>query len=727
MRSFHDHPYFNAATSLELLSAGFERVRQNKGCAGGDGVSISLFGFGLELRLRQLQLALRSGTYEPGPVARFDVPKPGRREKRVLHVPCVRDRVAQSAAHLAVVDLMEREFEPFSYGYRPGRSVQQALEAVERHHAAGFEWIVDADIRAYFDNVPHVLLLGALGAHVPERPFLDLVGKWLALSPTSGRGLPQGAPLSPMLANLYLDRVDEEIADAGYRMVRYADDFVILCRSEARAEKALVRVSRTLEDLGLELHPEKTVIRSLDEGYDFLGKRLSRSTLSRQLKELVAEADDPGGMPEDISASVSNDASLRLDGSLAVPGSRMMQGRNWKGAQARPVQDAKALDYPWDAEKAAVYLSEGGEPALLPTPVAGADVASRYAPFIRPLYIREPGLTLDVRQKVLSVCERDEVLALVPAQIVDRIDLFSGTEVTSAALRLAARQGLPVFLVDRGGAVEAAIHPEASSRPELHLAQARHALEPELSLDLARRFVAGRIWNQRRLLQRLRNRLTAEDRDERADLPGVIEKLDRAFDAAERDIRIGSVNEIRGVEARAGQLYWPALASLLKRGRAEAAFRRTRLPPETVFNCLLNWTAGLLRRDIETLVVRRGIHPGFGVLHTVSDARAGCIFDLMEEFRAPVAEALAAQLLSTGELGNDHFDTFEIDGKAGVWLVNGGGRKTLRAYERFIDKVVANPATGKRTTWRGLMDFQMTAYINHVTGERPYLSYRMDM
>jgi len=287
-------------------------------------------------------------------------------------------------------------------------------------------------------------------------------------------------------------------------------------------------------------------------------------------------------------------------------------------------------------------------------------------------------------------------------------------------LRHAAAAEIPVNLVDGRGTTLSVCAPDQRRRAKLHLAQARHILDETLALALARQFVAGRIFNARALLQRLRLRLAKKQREEKASLARAIEKLGQHHARAERYPRYSSINQLRGEEAAAARIYWPALADMVKRGFGETRFTRSRLPPQSAFNAVLNFTAHLLRRDIETLLLRRGVHTGMGVLHTVNDTRSGCVFDLMEEFRAPLAEALANVMLSTGQLGPANFETFSVDGTEGVRIIEGGTTKIIRAYERQVDHVVGVPATGEKTNWRGVMDYQITRYIRHVLDVEPY-------
>lgn len=713
---------FERVISHEMLRAGYVRVLRNGGCAGSDGISVEMFGFGLEFRLARLNQSLRDESYRPRPPAVFEVPKPGKAETRTLRVPCVADRVAQTAAHLVLQELLEPEFEQHSYAYRPGRSVKMALDAVRRFHADGYHWVLDADIRAYFDKVPHTQLLAKLSDHVPERRFLALTRLWLDLSDKPGMGLPQGAPIAPILANLYLDGVDEAMAEAGFRMVRYADDFVILCRSRERAEKASELVGRLLERLGLELHGEKTRIRALDDGYAFLGETIRGTTLARQVAELGEEAIPAGGAP-----AVRD--MREIDGALQRPGSRHILGETRDFGDARDVEKAPpaSLDAPWRPNPEPTPSDEEDPPLPVGIEEEAARRRSRHAPFIRPLYIREKGRRLETHQAGYAIMDGGACLAIIAPGTIDRIDLFPGVDIGAEALRQAALQRVPVFLSDGKGATIATVAADDRHRSRLHLSQARHVLDPERALALARRFVGGRIYNQRRLLQRLRSRLSREARILRTDIDRVIDQLDYYRRTAEVAPTIETVNGLRGHEARAASLYWPALSSLVKRGFAEAEFRRTRRPAKSAFNAVLNYTAHLLRRDIETLIAQRGLHPGFGVLHTVDDARAGCVFDLMEEFRAPIAEAVAAMLLSTGELGKRHFETFDSSESGAVHIVDDGPGIIIRGYERHVDKEVELRATGERTSWRGAMDHQMTRYIRHVTDVEDYEPYRMDL
>lgn len=266
-----------------LLRA-WKRVARNKGAAGVDQVTIDGFARRLDENLARLAQALREGSYRPQPVRRHWIPKPGSTRKRPLGIPTVGDRVVQTALRNVLEPIFERDFAEQSYGFRPGRGCKDALRRVDHLLKAGYRYIVDADLKSYFDTIPHDRLMERIQRKVSDGRVLGLVESFLKQGVLDGlsawtpeAGSPQGAVISPLLSNIYLDLLDHLMAASGFEMVRYADDFVILCRSQAEAEAALSLVQQWMAEAGLALHPEKTRIVTLDEGFEFLGYRFAGS------------------------------------------------------------------------------------------------------------------------------------------------------------------------------------------------------------------------------------------------------------------------------------------------------------------------------------------------------------------------------------------------------------------------------------------------------------------
>ena len=271
--------------ALPNLRQAFGRVQANGGAAGVDHVTVEEFERHWEANLEKLSRSLRDGSYRPQAIRRVWIPKPGSKEKRPLGIPTVCDRVVQSALRAVLEPIFERDFAAHSYGFRPKRGCQEALRQVDALLTAGYSWVVDADLKSYFDTIPHAALLERVREKVTDSKVLGLLEAFLtqkvmetAEGWTPEEGTPQGAVISPLLSNLYLDPLDHLMAAAGFEMVRYADDFVMLCRSEAEARAALERVQDWTAQAGLQLHPVKTRIVDATQrgGFDFLGYHFER-------------------------------------------------------------------------------------------------------------------------------------------------------------------------------------------------------------------------------------------------------------------------------------------------------------------------------------------------------------------------------------------------------------------------------------------------------------------
>jgi RNA-directed DNA polymerase len=275
-----------------LMRQAFQAVKRNRGAAGVDKVSIRMFDANLEENLTALMQELKTGTFRPLPLRRVHIPKgPGTTKLRPLGIPVVRDRVAQEVIRRLLAPIFEPQFHDNSYGFIPGRNCHQAVERVLELHRQGLLVVLDADIQGFFDNLSHRVIMAAVATEVADGNILRLVEQFLTagvmedgvFKPTT-IGTPQGGVISPLLANIVLNRLDWQLHQAGYRFVRYADDFVVLCQDRPQAQEALVSVRRVLEgELGLTLSPEKTKVTTYGKGYDFLGFRLS--SRSRRMRD----------------------------------------------------------------------------------------------------------------------------------------------------------------------------------------------------------------------------------------------------------------------------------------------------------------------------------------------------------------------------------------------------------------------------------------------------------
>ncbi|NVO14046.1 MAG: CRISPR-associated endonuclease Cas1 [Rhodoplanes sp.] len=647
-------PLYDRVAAVDTLRQAWEKVKANNGAAGGDGMTVARFALVAESMIERLAQGLRTGQYRPGPARRVLIPKTDG-GVRPLDIPCVHDRVVQGAATLVLDPVLDREFADSSFAYRRGRSVAQAVARIGSLRRQGFTHVVDGDIRAYFERIPHDRLIAKLEEHVDDHALVDLIWLWLETYSLTGRGVPQGAPISPLLANLYLDTVDDRIERAGVRLVRFADDFVLLTKTPASAETALAEMTRLLAAEGLEIHPDKTRLVSFEEGFRFLGHVFVRSLVVREVQE------------EDIPAE---DAIAAAEGLLAK---------------------AEAADAAEAPEPGAATPRERSDPVF-------------------PVYVIEPGRRLEAKGARLRLIDEIGRIVDLPPGRIDRIELGPGTDATLEALELAAANAIEVDRVNGHGEVTGRYEDVGPERARRHLAQARTVLDPARRLAVARAIVDGRLRNQRALLRRLnRRRKDPEIAKACVVLNRTILKLAKAAD----------VGAAMGFEGAAGAVFWPAFGRCFPE-----PFRfglRRRRPVADAANLAINVTCNMLARDIRAVVMRAGLHPGFGALHETRDGIDAVVHDLMEEFRAPVAEACVAAAFNRKALSTE---SFTLD--PGPRLTREGWAALIRAYEAWVAQPIRSPRSERDVLWRALMLEQAQAYAEACEGDGPYRPYQMD-
>ena len=277
-----------------LMVEAFKAVKRNRGAAGVDRVSVDMFNANLRQNLEALLRELKAGTFQPQPLRRVFIPKdPEGKQVRPIGIPVVRDRVAQEVLRRLLSPIFEPHFHPASYGFRPNRNAHQAVEAALALHGQGKLHVLDADIKGFFDNLPHGVIMEAVAEKVADGKVLTLVERFLHCGVleggrllATGCGTPQGGVISPLLANIVLNKLDWQMQAAGHSVVRYADDFVVICQTRRQAEEALTLATDILTGLGLQLSPEKTKIVTYGKGYTFLGFVLSRQSRRIRPKSL---------------------------------------------------------------------------------------------------------------------------------------------------------------------------------------------------------------------------------------------------------------------------------------------------------------------------------------------------------------------------------------------------------------------------------------------------------
>lgn len=466
---------WKAVTSYDALLAAWTKVDTNEGSSGGDGVSRGEFRADRFARLNQLRAEILTGEYKSRPFRRVSIPKkkPG---YRILTIPAIRDRILHTSIASALVPILESIFEESSFGYRPGRGVTQAVARIEHWRDRGYSHVIEADIVRFFDHIEHDLLLEKLEAVVLTLPGAQMLTPLIkriledqatALG-TEGIGLVQGSPLSPLLANLYLDALDEEIESQGVKLVRFADDFVILCKSVRKAERVLAHCAKVLGEHGLRLHEDGTRIVSFEKGFDFIGNLFLRTLALKKNRQ----TDQPSPLKQ-VKSEVTEDGIIQLD----ERGSRFDQGK-------------------------------------------------------RVLYVLDPLHILKVRNRSFSITRNDGAeLIAIPHRRIGRIEVGPDVKFGRPVVDLAMETHTDLALLDGFGQTKGNVMGRQSRLGGVHLAQARAVLSPQMRTTIAKRLVVSRIRNQRTQLARLnRKRAYLGVSNANAELRRILRRAETAQD-----------------------------------------------------------------------------------------------------------------------------------------------------------------------------------------------------
>lgn len=623
---------FSQMLSDATLIAAWNKVRSNDGSAGVDRVTVQTFEKNLMDRLCRLRKQVCAGKYHPQPLLQVRIKKEDGKF-RSLGIPTVRDRLLQTAACMVLSPVLEREFEEESFAYRPGRSVQMAVSRITCLRDEGFLWVVDADIRSYFDEINHALMMQCVARHVSEPLFLKLIHQWLTVTVRLREGgmarietgIPQGSPIAPLLANLYLDDLDEAIAGNRYKLVRFSDDFLILCRSKEEARQALLLAKSEAGKLRLTIHPEKTRITNFEQGFRFLGVDFKGGDIC---------AAEPGSAPWLIPRNQPVRNVPRTTESIpSVP--LHPQGTAYRGVNDLPATRIDQADRE-DRQEPAVPADQEISESSITAEMIGVDLEAQTGllPLLRTMYLLEQGLRLTKTGGRLIVSCGTAVLSEVPVQKLDQLVIHGNSMVSTAALRALAENDIGVYFSDWHGQCWGALDAFSSHSSELKAMQYSKAGEASFLLAMARSIVTGKIANCRLVLRRYtRNHELADARlrdEEQENMQQAVARAD-------------TLDEVRGHEGMAARVYYSALSDLLP--ETWKFDKRTRQPPLDPVNVLLSYGYAALFANIKTLIRRRGLDPHVGNLHALRDGHAALASDLMEEFRPLLVDSTVLQLI----------------------------------------------------------------------------------
>lgn len=667
--------------TLADLRAAFDRVRENKGCAGADGITLQTFAQRLDHHLQTLLAQLRQDTYRPLPLLRIVVEKsPGSKSTRTLLVPAVRDRTLQTAVARALSRSYEEEFLEVSFAYRPGRSVDRAVARLRQLRDLGYEYVLDADIRSFFDNVDWKLLEAQLLAHNEPPWILNLVHAWLRVPAWDGkrlrnrtRGLPQGSPLSPLLANIFLHPLDARLSQNDAKLIRYADDFVVLARDPAALSAAHEQTAATLRELGLELHPEKTSPTSFSAGFRFLGVYFQKNEILTPWKGRGINEPNSGGR----LLAMAKPMPPRLLESYLSPSSPSPLASQLQSAGLRWVQTKPNSTSPQPEDSRRVAY----------------------------LYLTQQGSTLRKSGDRFLVELDGQILLDLPYDKLEHILIFGHVQVTTQALTELLEKGVDLSYFTWRGQFRRSLTPPRSPNIQDRLAQLELWKDAGRSLALARSLVEAKLRNQAEVL-----RQTAPHA---ADTKGTDPSASLRAAASASDL-----NSLMGVEGSAARAYFQIFGA-----RIPAPFtwtNRQPRPAQDPANALLNLTYTLLTQEIAGLLEAEGLEIVLGALHQLDRGRPSLALDLVEPFRAPIADRFVLALLRQGHVAPEDF--VPEQGR-GVVMTPPALRRYLQAYEHWM-LAESRQARAKLPAFRQLLRAEVRKYLLYLRGQADFVPYR---
>ncbi|MGL6260373.1 CRISPR-associated endonuclease Cas1 [Vibrio sp. WXL210] len=658
----------------QALEMAFLKVKENKGAAGVDGVTIECFEQGKQRYLSQLKLELERDAWTPQAFKTYDIPKSNGQSRRIA-VPTVRDRVVHTWLAQQITPKLDAIFLSSSFAYRKHRSYIDAIKRVEFLRDSGFQWVVDADIKQYFDSVSHRILFEKLSVTLGDSQLCQWIERAITLAQCDtqgqlaygreiGKGIPQGSGLSPVLANLYLHELDHTMQMHKFALVRYADDFVVHCQTEQEAHSALAQVERVLAKLELELNPSKSGIRHFSDGFVFLGAQfIDQLTLasSEHTEQCYYQYPTQSLTEQDNEADITAQPELEHVHEPLSP--------HYQQLNALIEGDFESDDVKTEPIKQSL-----------------SQIAK-----LRTLYVQRQGSVLSLRGGQLIVSFRGEELQRFPASSLDTIWLFGNIHPTSAVTKHCLAHAIPLVYLSQSGQRQGMLSSLEVKNPLLLRAQVEEGNQPEIIIQRARFIVTQKLSHQLALLRRWNKQgLPTED----TVINGLIDA--RAHSGLCQDIA-----QLRGYEGMGARFYFQQWkAWLATQWRFEG---RNRRPPNDPVNALLSYGYQLLFNNIQTLLELRGLSPLFGYLHTQATGFPSLALDMMEQWRPFVVDEVVLRMVLRQQFSPNDF-TVASDGCVMSKPVR---QSFIAAIEQRMQQSFTHPQLRIRTDLRRFMDIQI--------------------
>jgi CRISPR-associated protein Cas1 len=717
---------YNQMAMPETIFQAWYRVASNDGRPGYDNKSIEDYSLRLEDNLRSLSQSLLDGSYRPGPLLKLVMLKPDGRERTLL-IPGVMDRVAQTAAAIVLNPIIEAELGSCTFAYRPGISRQGAAREIERLHREGYQWVLDADIRNFFDSVRHDLLFQRLAELVDDTELIALLHRWLTAEIVDGfnprirnaTGLPQGSPVSPLLANLYLDRFDEQMEKEGFRLVRFADDYLVLCKSRPKAEAALKLSETALAELQLELNNEKTRITTFSEGFKYLGYLFIRSLViptkmhpeewydklgkfRLRKKSLHVAPDDPDSMTDDAAQF-----ELQTDQGETVELSKNELLQTEFGAKLLESLDKQQVNVDDFLDR----VARQDEERLKEKRDA---LKKLYSPFLNTLYLQEQGSIMRKDGERFSIEKEGAVVNEVIVRRIEQVVVFGNVALTTPVMQYCLQNEIPVTFLSQHGSYFGRLEATMADNAEMQRFQFLRSIDEPFALETAKAIVGSKISNSRAMIRRRKSALQGGDG---AAHSRMASNLDSMADLAVKAAACEDIDVLRGLEGKASALYFECYGLFFRRDLPfhTASFQRVRRPPTDPVNSLLSFGYSMLHTNVFSMVRLSGMNPYIGFLHAERKGNPALVSDLVEEFRT-VIDSLVLYTLNRGLLQERDF--YCRKDRPGCFLSNEARKKYIGIFESRMWQESRDGCTGRTLNFRRQIEKQVKIMQEVIAGTR---------
>lgn len=669
----------------EMLRLAWQQVRRGSRAPGIDGVSVDLFASIVREQLAGLQRQLVAETYLPAPAKGFFLPKASG-GKRLLGIPTVRDRIIQRLLLEELYEPLEDALLDCSYAYRPDRGIQKAARHLFFYYQVQPAWTIKADIARFFDSLCWALLMADLQELALESVLLQLISGQLAAGivinrryVNPGQGVLQGSALSGALANLYLNQFDRLCLSKGLNLVRYGDDFVVVCPDWIQATRALNWIGDWLGRFYLRLQPEKTRIFAPDEEFTFLGYRFAKGEV------FAPPPPQRAGNPPQPPLGKGGQREEEETGPILLSASGMPYRRPKKRQTPVVSQPPKAC-------------------SLKPVRISTAKPKHIWSDLMTTLYITDQGAYLKAKHHQFQVFHQGELRGKVPVARVSHIVLFGCCNLSHGAVSLALHRRIPVLYLSQRGRYFGRLQTDGQAKVDYLSRQVLCSQNPQFVRATSEAIVAAKLHNSRVLLQKLnRRRSTVKASEAIASIAKLIKCLPEA----------GSLDVLRGYEGSAAAIYFQALGSLFS---GPFVFeKRTKRPPLDPINSMMSLGYTLLSQNVAAFIQAMGLHTHFGNLHVPRDNHPALVSDLMEEFRAQVVDSLVAYLVNKKIFTVDDFTL--PDERGGVYMQPHALKKFLKHWEEKLQSEITHPHTEFKVSLRRCFELQVREYVSSLTGE----------